>query len=1153
MVFETADPTDDIRVGFTDGRSAFVSAKRKVSKGRPLKETVEGWLGQLPLLEPDDLLVLAGEEFVGPTRLLARMLERHRAGLRPETRAEHTAMRALTDLLPSEHEPEVLRRARILHIEDSTGSGEAEALLSALMDAVVEDLQGAQAVSVLSHEFHVQAGRAHGSGIDGWVRCLSEAGVRVITSPAGTAGSRAAAKLIAVEKYVAAVSADAARIDLSLLAEDLPPIEVDDLVEQLTVDRAGSRISDKLLRILRRWRRLVLVGQPGSGKSVALRALAAHLAQDERAPIPLLVWVPALVDKRPERITVAAVVEAAMSTMVAGAERDALRQLLEEAVAGGAAMMFFDGLDECGPRAALVAQQLADLMGLVHSRTGFVVSTRASADQAAGKLRLPTVTLAPPSNLDGTVTRILEVCAQERVGDAERASWLQLREHWMQEARTQHSELLTVPLLAVLLTLVCANTSDHKLPKGRATLLHRAVQESVARWETDRTASSGAHPWPEGLSPAILLGGYVVLGRLLVTGTTPPRTEALHALETFLRARDQWAMAPAEARAVAPHILRFWDEHVAVFVVNASDELTTRSKVFAEIATAMWARDAPTGDVDSWLRESLPYTDGDGAIALAAGLDTRVVDLLLTIGDEPQVEGSLMVGDLAARDIVTLTEHQAEKLLMQLSRHASDASEFDSLPHRGKREPGPLWARIGPKHRGLGAWPYVEAAALLDLPSNLRPQRRQMVADHLAAGQPQIIANALISIKEAVNDDAALTEPAVKAVAEALSIPLGPPATTVREGRRRFAITGGRPPPPGLEEVAHLATRRLHQLPADVSERLVEIAMRVPHGVADSMFHSLSAAGVDTSRRWANLKLDAHDWRRRHDAYEKAMLEDLQSLSPQSQDRGRLLPGGGAPIDLWSLTQVGDLLAASGYGNVSSPEFERAFAHDNPGLRRKWLEALADAYALDRMVIAAQAEHLARNAADRDHHAFSDEWFVMTADPIASPKLESGVDDRVTPRQVESLLECLYADSDWIAYSAAEVLSNLSAPSWDSQELLSTAMSNFPINRGTLLYCVAILSSRKDGPDLLLQAAQSDVVDRRAAAAFAISIEPDLDADGTAETLLSLDRDMAVRPETHWEVEPFPACWSCNDCRTVNNAAAADCSGCEDGVRPQAR
>lgn len=74
--FETSDPTDDIRVTFSDGRRAYVSAKRKIDRGRPLEETLTGWVGQVPTLGPDDLLVIAGEARFGPLKNLDRALRR---------------------------------------------------------------------------------------------------------------------------------------------------------------------------------------------------------------------------------------------------------------------------------------------------------------------------------------------------------------------------------------------------------------------------------------------------------------------------------------------------------------------------------------------------------------------------------------------------------------------------------------------------------------------------------------------------------------------------------------------------------------------------------------------------------------------------------------------------------------------------------------------------------------------------------------------------------------------------------------------------------------------------------------------------------------------------------------------------------------------
>ena len=141
LEFETSDPTDDIRVTFSDGRRAFVSAKREVRRGKPLNETVAGWVEQAPALGPDDLLVIAGEEFTGAARHFDRVLQRHRARLPMETDEERNTFKVVTDLIPDPLVELVLNRARVLHLPTPTGSAASSDLLASLMDLVIVDAQ----------------------------------------------------------------------------------------------------------------------------------------------------------------------------------------------------------------------------------------------------------------------------------------------------------------------------------------------------------------------------------------------------------------------------------------------------------------------------------------------------------------------------------------------------------------------------------------------------------------------------------------------------------------------------------------------------------------------------------------------------------------------------------------------------------------------------------------------------------------------------------------------------------------------------------------------------------------------------------------------------------------------------------------------------
>ncbi|MGW4720636.1 NACHT domain-containing protein [Nocardia sp. NPDC004260] len=394
--FETADPTDDIRVTFSDGRRAFISAKRAVNAGVPLKKTVAGWVEQAPLLGKGDLLVIAGEEFTGSARQLFNVLRRHRAGQPMDTKAERDTLRVLTDLIADEVRDLVLDRARVLTVSGATETGEARSVQAAMMDPIVGGRNGPQAVAVLADLLHQRAGKALSSDIEEWVTALAAAGLAPTPDWEGAAGGRIAARRAAVAAYLKQIASRAGRVDLSLLADDLPPITVENLLAGMRVRVEDSRQSSDLLRYIRRWRRMLLVGQPGAGKSVALREIAAHCATHPHAPIPIRVPLPRLLEGQPEKITITRMVDGAIADFVAADQRAPLAEHLTNAVDHGHAIILCDGLDECGSRAPWMAQQLSDLLKALPPTTGFILATRGNAERAAARLGLPRAELAPP-------------------------------------------------------------------------------------------------------------------------------------------------------------------------------------------------------------------------------------------------------------------------------------------------------------------------------------------------------------------------------------------------------------------------------------------------------------------------------------------------------------------------------------------------------------------------------------------------------------------------------------------------------------------------------------------------------------------------------------------------------------------------------------
>ncbi|MER5494470.1 NACHT domain-containing protein [Streptomyces sp. NPDC002490] len=381
-------------------------------------------MGQVRTLGPDDLLVIAGEELVGPVKNLDRALRRHRAGLSMETGEESEALAPLTNRLPSRVRRLVLDRARVIHLPGATGPASHRDLLAALMDLVVADERGHHAVSVLADFFHRQAGEALGSSAEEWVGALTVAGVTVLPDPGGSVAMRLASRRNAVDTYHTRLVAEAGRIDLSLLADDLPPLVVDNLIGGLQIDVEANRASPFLLPTLRRWRRMLVVGQPGSGKSVAVREIAAHCASRADSPVPIPVLLPRPLKGQPGRLTINSLIGDAVVNTVSDTDCAPLAAYLREEIGQGRALVLCDGLDECGARAPWVAQQLEGILTSLHPSCGFVVTTRANAQGAATRLGLPRVELAPPQDLDATIDSVLVACAEARIPSrTERPSW----------------------------------------------------------------------------------------------------------------------------------------------------------------------------------------------------------------------------------------------------------------------------------------------------------------------------------------------------------------------------------------------------------------------------------------------------------------------------------------------------------------------------------------------------------------------------------------------------------------------------------------------------------------------------------------------------------------------------------------------------------
>ncbi|NWG21249.1 MAG: SUMF1/EgtB/PvdO family nonheme iron enzyme [Chloroflexi bacterium] len=266
--------------------------------------------------------------------------------------------------------------------------------------------------------------------------------------------------------------------------------------------------------------RLVLLGEPGSGKSTALRYLALTLARaglsaDDASLQQLTGWeqlgaarrlIPIFLPLLPFAQRLAADPQSAGSAAELwnyiadhlepqGAERGLAEAVYAELTAGRV-LLLLDGLDEVaggGSRQKVVraVQQFAH----EHSACRIVVSCRVRAyegDENA-EWRLPgwpTATLA-----DWTIAQMRSFvdawygAAGARMASAERDR----RRRGLRQALDSRADLHRLGVRPLLLTITAlVHLNDGELPEDRAGLYSRCVDILLARWESGRVESGYA-------------------------------------------------------------------------------------------------------------------------------------------------------------------------------------------------------------------------------------------------------------------------------------------------------------------------------------------------------------------------------------------------------------------------------------------------------------------------------------------------------------------------------------------------------------------------------------------------------------------------------------------------------------------------------------
>jgi hypothetical protein len=1144
LAFETGDAVDDIRCGLADGTTLWLQAKRACRADAQLVATVAQWTGQVPMLRPGDRIGLATAEPSRVVRDLGLALDRRRqlvAGIIPpgEKRAIEAVRSRMPAGVPALIAEQVLDAAIVMVVASSGPRDEGFRSVANLLDGtVVPAGSGSKAVRELQGAFQRQAAAGTGSGLDDWIRILGEADVDVFPDADGTAGQRRKAELDAIAAHRARLASRDGVLTFSLLAPGLLPVTYEPLADsfQVSVD-AQDQTGKPFLIMGRRWPQMLLTGLPGMGKSTALEQAAARWAADSGAPIPVLVPLRDIATRNPRRgtdVTLPTLIEAATAG-VPKRECVPLRRALESAAHSGEVILLLDGLDECEDRHGVVADGVAKVLSELPADTGVLLATRRSALTAARKLSLPVAELIAPKWLDSALSRLLRHAAvSAQIPDIEKDRWVRERVVQLDAIRSSHPDLWAVPLLATLLTLLVIQRPDASLPISRARLLLEAVQGTVEKWELTRLRETGHSPAIRGEQ---LNDGYGEIAHAVATGSGRCPVDGVRQKIAVMLA-DGWDLAPREAIAVAQEIMRFWDDHVGVFVASPGGEVTPRSRIFAEIGDAIWAIRQDSGTQREWIRDSLCDDNYREPVVLAAslspGIACELIDAASRGTDPGRRSRALLWAADAAIEGAEPPGSSLNGLLSGLAQAARAAAEPEASDGESVGETA-LVRRPG--------WRYAVRIARLPLPRPMRAARNAALTGLASDEYERLLAGALATLTDAHTDSLGELRPeqaasvrnlldmALPARERAASAPAQSPGT-VKGFRRQPRLLSGH------QQAAEQAAMYARQLgPAAVSA-----IYRIAHNGTISGYYRVSdrmtALGYSDPepRRVPDMSGLFMRMGRLWDEWMVFLTAAASIAEPRPL----------ALAERWRyphLAALGDILEA---GQTGLHAIEDALSADTM-LLRGWIKAAARAVGLDLPAISAEAG-VALQAWPAGNQDAAD---IMLAPPPPSSSPPAFRAARLGDDDIDVLIDALGATSEWLSGVACAILRTAGEPAIGRRA--ADRAPHIPVYLRGNAVIVAVANDRNPlaAAELLLDG--DDPPSRAAAAAAALLLSGAADAESWKPVLdrAQTDDDMTVRlaAGTDEATAQEGKYWSCQSCGKINAAATRQCAACRDGWR----
>lgn len=607
---ETDDPVDDIRIDFVSGWRALVQAKRSLKTGKPLKEAVAQWVhaARAGLDPAKDRLVIVTSALSGPMRHLQQALDRGRTdhpGAPTKPEADVLAdVRRLLGPLDEQEQDLVLKCAVIweLQVEEPSDPG-AQLAMDHLRHVVAggsHDAAG-DAWEALVRVSGRAARLRGGYKITGWLDVLHGEGIDI-----GTTGSTPAAALetrrLALERYIARLTREGTQIDLRALGAELPslPLAQADADIKVGIDTDDERSESELIWAFLRRGRVVLTGLPGGGKTTALKQLAAQLASDRTLPLPVRVSLREVNTAGSQASFRDRLIAVAVRDDRPGDRAELTHEINERLDRDGGIALLLDSLDETYDQRRKVVSEIAGLVDDLPAGVCILLSTRDVAYGQASTLGWPSLRLRSPSEVESTVTAVLEAAASQRGSKiTDRPGWVAQRAAWVRSALAHDELLRETPLIPVLLALLAARRSTQSLPKRRARILEAVVKHVVADHEVQRSDGRTLGPLTgTALNTASMQAFTSEAAEILNSQGQADAESVAAAIAADLR--EPWGLPPAQAMTAAWEAVRLFDE-TGIFVMSGADEtIAPRITLFAEIGDAMRIVSRPQ-EIPAWV------------------------------------------------------------------------------------------------------------------------------------------------------------------------------------------------------------------------------------------------------------------------------------------------------------------------------------------------------------------------------------------------------------------------------------------------------------------------------------------------------------------------------------------------------------------------